>query len=167
MSHTTKIKVEFKDKDKLSKAVEAIGGKVLGEGSHRLYSGHVSGFGFQLPKWSYPCILGEDNSLSYDNYGGSWGNPAVLDTLKGEYALQVAEGVAFAQGWMSERVEDRLIIHHPDGGDIVVTVQGVDASGFIGADCVSACQSLELALGSQPERMLKSEYFQRPQEIIV
>jgi len=167
VSHTTKIKVEFRDKDKLGKAVEAMGGKVLGEGSHRLYGGTYEGFGFKLPGWNYPCILAADGSLSYDNFSGSWGDIRQLDALKGEYALQVAESVAMAQGWISERLADRLVIHHPDGGDIVVTAAGLDASQFMGADCVQACAALEQALGSQPERMLKAEYFNRPQEIII
>jgi hypothetical protein len=167
VSHTTKIKVEFKDKDSLSRAVEAIGGKILGEGNHRLYGGSYEGFGFVLPGWQYPCILGADGALSYDNYGGAWGKADVLDLLKGEYALQVAESVSLAQGWISERCGDAVIIHHPDGGTITVTSAGVDASQFMGANCVSACSPLELALGSAPERMLKTEYFNRPQEIII
>ena len=63
MSHTTKMKVKFKDKAILAKAIEAIGGKVLGEGIHRLYGGKEQGFGFNLPGWTYPLIL-KDETLA-------------------------------------------------------------------------------------------------------
>ena len=166
MSHTTKIKVEFRDPDSLGAAVLALGGKVLGQGSHHLFGGNVQGFGFQMPSWHYPCILGADGSLSFDTYNGAWGNEADLALLKGEYSLQVAEKAANAQGWMSERRADEVIIYHPDGGIITVSARGVDASQFLGADCVSACAPIEQAIGSQPERSLKQEYFARNQEII-
>jgi hypothetical protein len=167
MSHTTKINVEFRDKDALGAAILALGGQVLGDGSHHLFAGNVTGFGFKLAGWSYPCVLGSDGALSYDDYHGSWGNVKDLDTLKGEYALQVAESVANAQGWIAQRSENSVVIHHPDGGIITVTAAGVDASQFMGSNCVQACASLEQALGSAPERMLKNEYFNRPQEIII
>lgn len=167
MSHTTKIKVEFRDRDRLGASILAIGGSIIGDGSHRLFAGNVQGWGFKLPGWSYPCILGADGSLSYDNYNGSWGKESVLDTLKGEYSLQVAESYCQGQGWMTERVNDVVRIYHPDGGIITVTAAGVDASQFMGENCVVACQGLEAAIGSQPERMLKNEYFQRPQEIVI
>ena len=81
MSHTTKINVEFKDKDSLGKAVLAIGGKVLGDGVHHLFSGNVQGWGFNLPGWRYPLILGVDGALFYDNYNGVWGESYKIDIL--------------------------------------------------------------------------------------
>lgn len=167
MSHTTKINVEYKDKDSLGRAIEALGGKVIGDGSHRLFQGSVEGWAFTLPGWNYPCILGAGGSLSYDNYNGSWGDARLLTMLKDEYALRVAESYAASQGWMTQRQDREVVIFHPDGGVIKVTAAGVDASQFMGVSCVEACSGLEGALGSQSERSLKQEYYQRPQEIVI
>jgi hypothetical protein len=167
MSHTTKIKVEFRDKGALSDAVLRMGGKVLGDGQHRLYGGNQVGFGFTLPGWSYPCVLSADGELAYDNYGGSWGSAALLNTLTGEYALQAAYNAAVGQGWYCERLESSIEIHHPDGGVITVTADGaVDASRFLGPDCVTACAPIEGAIGSQSERTLKNEFYMKKQILL-
>ena len=68
---------------------------------------------------------------------------------------------------MYERNGAEVLIHHPDGGDIRVTASGVDASMFTGASCIEACAGLEAALGGSQERMLKAEYFNRPQEVVI
>jgi hypothetical protein len=165
LSHTTKVKVEFLDTDALGAAVIALGGTVLGEGSWRLYQGYEVGFGFRLQGWQYPCVLtGEE--LKFDTYNGRWGNEADLSRLNTEYALSVSMKAAQAQGWYCERSQDSVIIHHPDGGVITVTSQGVDASQFLGADCVSACAPIEGAIGSQSERTLKNEFYQTKQTIL-
>ena len=99
MSHTLKIKVEIKDETALRTASERTGAKVLGEGSHRLYGGVSNGFGVQLPGWQFPVIVNlQTGELSYDNYGGNWGNQGTLDTLIHEYSTEVVAQALASQG---------------------------------------------------------------------
>ena len=166
MSHTTKVKVEYLNLDALRAAVEAIGGSWIGHGTHHIFSGNYEGTGFQLPGWHYPCILQDGGTLAYDNYNGAWGSADVLGRLNSEYALQAAEAAARSQGWYCERQGAALSIYHPDGGTITVDAAGaVDASMFLGADCVAACAPIESALGSRSERTLKAEFYSQKQHI--
>ena len=146
-SHTTTIKAEFRDHDRLGGAVVALGGKVLGMGTHKLFSGQTAtGFGFTLPNWRYPVVATSNGSLSYDDYRGQWGNVADLDRLKGEYVIQTAEQSAMAQGWMCQRNGDVLEIFHPQGGVMTVTANGAEATGFVGGMCHTALTSLNLPM---------------------
>ena len=145
-SHTTTIKAEFRDHDRLGGAVVAMGGKVLGMGSHKLYSEHKTGFGFTLPGWSYPIVCEANGSLAFDNFGERWGKSSDLERLKGEYVIQTAEQSAMAQGWLTERVGETLVVHHPSGGSLVVTANGAEANGFAGVGCHSALMSLNLPM---------------------
>jgi hypothetical protein len=160
MSHTVKIKVEFRDEKSLGAAVVALGGSILGMGEHRLYGGAVTGLGFSLPGWHYPLVLGAMGDLSFDDYGGRWGKVSDLDRLRGEYAFCVAEGVAQAQGWYCERVQNELVIYHPDGGVLKVSAEGVvDTSGFTGASCAVASEPIETALGRVELESRKVEFY--------
>ena len=153
-SHTTTIKAEFRDHDRLGGAVVALGGKVLGMGTHKLYSESKTGFGFTLPGWSYPICCQSDGTLAFDNFQGRWGNVADLERLKGEYVIHTAEQSAMAQGWMTERLEGSLLIHHPNGGTMTVTANGAEANGFQGVGCHEALMSLNLPMDqwtSKPE----------------
>lgn len=145
-SHTTTIKSEFKDYDILGGAVRAIGGNVLGMGTHRLFSESKTGFGFTLPGWNYPIVCEANGSLAFDNYNNRWGNQSDLDRLKGEYVIATAEQAAISQGWMCERVGEVLTIHHPSGGSLTVTANGAEANGFQGVGCHDALMSLNLPM---------------------
>lgn len=146
-SHTTTIKAEFSDHDVLSGAVLSLGGKVLGMGTHSLFSSQsTTGFGFTLPNWRYPLVATADGSLSFDDYKGHWGNVADLERLKGAYVIAKAEQSAMANGWMTERVGETLTIHHPSGGSLVVTANGAEAVGFMGIGCHEALMALNLPL---------------------
>jgi hypothetical protein len=160
MSHTTKVKVEFLNMKALEAAVLAMGGKWLGlDQDVSLFSTREHGAAFKLAEWKYPCVLTNDG-LKLDTYGGVWGDIRDIDTLKAEYALQVAEQTASLQGWYSERVNDEVLIHHPDGGVIRVTAEGaIDASQFTGASCVSATALIEGALGLESQTTLKAEFY--------
>ena len=65
MSHTVKVRVELRDRDSLARAVVALGGEVLGQGTHRLFAGPEEGFGFKLKDWHYPLVLKENGELAY------------------------------------------------------------------------------------------------------
>lgn len=145
-SHTTTIKSEFQDHDILAGAVRGMGGKVLGMGTHKLYSESKTGFGFTLPGWSYPVVCEASGSLAFDNFGGRWGNQSDLERLKGKYVIATAEQAAMSQGWMTQRNGETLTIFHPSGGELVVTANGAEANGFMGQGCHTALMSLNLPM---------------------
>ena len=157
-SHTVRVKVEYTDPGALERAVQALGGKWLGSGSHRLFEGMVTGHGFKLDQWNYPIVLQPNGELAFDDFNGRWGNPADLERLKGEYALAVAEQAAQTQGWLCERTEVGLRVHHPSGGTLDVTPGGmVDACGFVGHGCHDAILALRMPV---LEAQVKPEYGQ-------
>ena len=158
-SHTAKIQVDYSDPLILERAVKAMGGLWYGHGSYDLGDTTQVGFGFRLPMangyhqdggknyWYHPLVALSEGELAFDAYGGQWGNVADLDRLKSEYALAACEAGAMAQGWQSERTAEGLVIHHPTGGSITVTVQGVvEAHGFHGSGCHDAIVALGLPL---------------------
>lgn len=99
MSHTVTAKSTLSDKECLTVAVQALGGRVLGEGNHELFENSAEGFGFHLKNWSYPCVLKADNSLAYDDYGGRWGKVSDFDRLNQEYSVAVLSRTAQQQGY--------------------------------------------------------------------
>jgi hypothetical protein len=159
MSHTVTVQIEFRNKDALVAAVQRLGWRVLGEGTHGLFSTSESGLGIQIPGWRYPIVIKGDGTIALDDYNGQWGNRADIEKLRAEYALEAARLAAEAQGWYCERVDGKLVIYHPDGGTITVDATGaVDASGFMGASCAKATEPIETALGVRREQVLKKEY---------
>lgn len=99
MSHTVTAKSAMTDRECIGEAVAALNGKVLGEGTHRLYEGTVEGYGFQLQNWRYPCVLKADNELAYDDYGGHWGKVSDLDRLNQEYSVAMLTRTAMQHGY--------------------------------------------------------------------
>lgn len=161
MSHTVQVTVQIKDKGPLSAAILAMGGTVLGEGTHQLYSSSEAGFGFKLPGWKFPLILRADNTMTFDDYHGQWGNPEDLKKLTGRYAIEAARTAADGQGWSSEDDDEGgLLIRHPSGGSLTVKRDGtVDAIGFIGSACDIAAV-IEEAMGTPGEKAYKPEYYE-------
>lgn len=155
-SHTARIKVDYSDADALKAAVAALGGNWLGHGIHRLYEGPATGYGFRLPGWTYPIVL-QEGELSFDDFGGVWGNVADLERLRGAYVIAVAEKAALAQGWQCEHTEGGLTIYHPSGGTLTVTGGAVDANGFQGQGCHEAILALGLPV---QDLQAKAEYAQ-------
>lgn len=161
VSHTVKVTVEYKDPKALQAAVERLGGRWLGEGTHRLFQGsNHTGLAFHLAGWRYPCILEANGSLAFDNYNGAWGKQSDLDALKGAYAVEAALAVAEAQGWQFERAEDgTAIVYHPAGGTLKVSGAGVEGAGFCGAECASPAEMLAAAMGAPTESMNTADYY--------
>lgn len=160
MSHTIKIQVQLRDKNALGQGVLDLQGVILGEGRHSLYQGSEQGFGFTLPRWTYPLVLKECGQLAFDDYSGHWGNRGDVERLIERYSIHAAKAAAEAQGWLTELGDDQLVIYHPDGGTLAVKANGtLDAVNFVGAGCASASEVIESALGTRQEQQLKSEYF--------
>lgn len=165
MSHTVTVQISFKDPDAATPAIEAIGGKILGQGTHRLYAGAETGFGFTLPGWQYPLVITAGGQLKFDDYHGVWGNRADIERLEARYAVEVSKKVCDQQGWMYEQQPDgALLVYHPDGGTLTVTGAGqIDATGFTGKSCAAATAPIEAALGLTTDQHVKPEYNQEIQ----
>lgn len=161
MSHTTRVEVQLRDPAALGAAVLKMGGTVLGQATHRLFSSREEGFGFKLPGWEFPLILRADHTLAFDSYEGSWGNEADIKTLTAKYAIEAARQAAEEQGWYCEdQTDGSLNISHPSGGSMTVQPDGtVDAVGFIGSACDIA-RVIEDAIGGNGERSDKPEYYE-------
>lgn len=150
-SYTVKIKASFTDPVALAKAVQQIGGTYVGPRKD-VYVGigdTVCGLLFKLPaldqktKYTWDFVAVESGELVFD---GDIQNLVGIDRLKAEYAIAVAEQAALNLGWMLERTEHGLLIHHPSGGTMTVSsVDGVvDASNFHGVGCHDAITALSL-----------------------
>lgn len=162
MSHTVSVSVQIKDKGPLGAAVLAMGGTVLGDGTHKLYSrNNENGFGFKLPGWIYPLVLREDGTLAFDDYNGHWGNREDLQKLTAKYAIEAARQAADAQGWNAEdQYDGSLKIEHPSGAHMVVQSDGtVEAFGFIGSAC-DVTSVIEEAMGTPGDRSRKPAYYE-------
>lgn len=156
-SHTVRVTVDLRDDRALGDAVAALGGSVLGRGTHRLYQGDESGLGFRLPGWRYPLVARPDGTLAYDDYNGAWGRVADIDRLRGEYTLALAARRAAELGWLCERAGESMTIYHPSGGTLSVTADGtIDAAQFVGRGCHDAI--LTLGLGRIAQAQAKPEY---------
>jgi len=169
MSHTVTTKVEFKDKGPLGKAVQRMGGRVLGEGTFHFGGTANAGFGFHLKGWQHPCVLTGTGVLKFDDYHGRWGNVADLEVLKSEYAIEMAAQVCEEKGWMCQREDNgSLTVFHPSGGSIVVERDGtVDALGFQGNGCAAAVEAIAEKLGTETSRFCKPENSKLSQESTV
>jgi hypothetical protein len=146
-SHTARIKVEYRDADQLRAACLALGWEWLGNGRHRLYAEDVSGLGFKIPGWTYPCVVTPSGQLAYDDFNGVWGNVADLDKLRAAYAFAAAEQRAQELGWQTERTDAGLLIYHPQGGTLTVDQTGtVATTGFTGHACHEARETLGISV---------------------
>jgi len=85
MSVITKIELKMTDRDAIEKAAKKVGGKILRDGVHQVYSKLIKGYGIQLPGWRYPIVITEKGNLYYDNGHGSWGNIKYIESFKNEY----------------------------------------------------------------------------------
>jgi hypothetical protein len=158
-SHTATVVVDYKDWPAFKGALESIGGTWLGMGCHGLADGKVTGFGFALPGWELPLVLGEGGTLSYDDYGGRWGNVADLKRLESAYAREVCRRAAESLGWLVESAESgALTIYHPSGGTLTVSGEGkLDLEGFVGNSCHDALLSLGVPLSDVSPKCTSTE----------
>jgi len=162
MSHTITAKIEFKDTESLTRAVEKLGGNVIGHGEHGLYETKERGLGFELPGWHYPLVAKSDGTLAYDDFNGQWGNVKDIDTLKCTYTLTAVEREAQSLGWQYEWTSDMgMRVYHPSGGVLNVSEDGViDADCFVGSACEEATTTLANAIGGVETSQRKPEYNQ-------
>jgi len=144
VSHTAQIAADYSHPDALAAAVSKLGGKIIGQGRHKLFSSEHDGIGIQLNNWAFPVVVQTDGTLAYDDYQGRWGKTSDLDKLHEEYSWALTEIAAQRLGWQTERTADGVRVYHPSGATISVTSTTVDLNGFVGASCQAAMKQLAL-----------------------
>lgn len=159
MSHTVTVDICIKDKGPLEAAVKAMGGKILGDGSHKIEYRTSTGFGFTLANWEHPLVLTADGKLQFSG-DDQYYHKSDIDALTGHYAIEAARQAAEAQGWTCYDQDGSLYISHPNGGNIMVNSKGeVDGVGFIGNAC-NVMSVIEDAIGTPGDRAFKPEYYE-------
>lgn len=159
MSHTVTVEVCIKDHGPLGAAVAAMGGRVLGEGSHKIEYRTSDGYGFTLPNWEHPLVLTADGKLAFSD-DDQYFHAADLKLLEGRYAIEAARQAAEGQGWTCYDQDGSLYIKHPNGGNISVSPSGeVDGVGFIGNAC-DVMSVIEDAIGTPGDKAFRPEYYE-------
>tara|TARA_R110000824_G_scaffold169601_2_gene346732 strand:+ start:472 stop:1017 length:546 start_codon:yes stop_codon:yes gene_type:complete len=173
-SHTLKVSIEFRDLDILKIAADRVGAESIGLGTHQIFdAASINGFAIKLDQWAFPIVVNVDDNgettgeISYDNYGGKWGDLAQLDRLKGAYAVEIARQTAEAQGWYCEDQQDgSIVIYHNAGGTLNVSGEGVvDANGFTGTACHDPAILLSEAMGEVIDKTAKPSFLIAQQEL--
>ena len=99
MSHIVEIKTEVRDAAAIGAACQRLRLPQPVQGTHRLFSGQITGLGVQLPNWRYPAVCQlETGEIKYDNYGGRWGEQQHLDRFLQAYAVERAKAEARRKG---------------------------------------------------------------------
>ena len=99
MSHIVEIKTEVRDVAAVRAACQRLGLEQPTHGTHRLFSGEVTGLAVALPKWRYSVVCDlNSGQLRYDNYGGEWGDQQQLDRFLQMYAVEKAKVEARRKG---------------------------------------------------------------------
>ncbi len=99
MSHIVQIETEVRDPAAVAAACRRLGLPEPAHGTAKLFEGDATGLLVKLPGWLYPVVLDTATGQArFDNYGGSWGNPAHLDRFMQAYALEKARIEANKRG---------------------------------------------------------------------
>ncbi len=117
MSHIVEIKTEVRDEQAVKAACSRLSLAPPERRAARLFSTTVSGLCVELPGWQYPVVCNtESGQVSYDNYGGHWGEQSRLNSFLQAYAVEKAKIEARKKGHTCS--ETRL-----QDGSIRVTVR--------------------------------------------
>jgi len=116
MSHVVTIQTKVHDPAAVAAACQRLNLPVPVPGTARLFSGEATGLIIQLPGWKYPAVIDTlTGTVSYDNYGGSWGDQAQLDRFLQLYAVEKAKAEARKKGY---RVTEQSL----EGGSIKLQI---------------------------------------------
>ena len=99
MSHIVEIKTEVRDEAAVKAACVRLQIPTPEHKTVRLFSATATGLCIQLPGWSYPVVCSlQTGQLSYDNYGGHWGEQKHLNSFLQAYAVEKAKIEARKKG---------------------------------------------------------------------
>ncbi len=117
MSHIVEIKTEVRDEAAVRAACTRLQLATPEHKTCRLFNATATGLCVQLPGWNYPVVCNlETGQVSFDNYGGHWGEQAKLNQFLQAYAVEKAKIEARKKGYAV--TETRL-----QDGSIRVTVR--------------------------------------------
>lgn len=89
MSHTVEIKTEVRDEAAVRAACDRLRLPPPVQGTFKLFNSEAMGLGVELREWRYPIVCDTANGqVSFDNFGGRWGNQARLDEFLQMYAVE-------------------------------------------------------------------------------
>lgn len=99
MSHIVQIKTEVRDEQAVRAACVRLRLPVPETKTVRLFNATATGLCVQLPAWNYPVVCNiETGQVSYDNYGGHWGEQEKLNQFLQAYAVEKARIEARKKG---------------------------------------------------------------------
>jgi hypothetical protein len=117
LSHIVEIKTEVRDEAAVRAACTRLQLATPEHKTCRLFNATATGLCVQLPGWNYPVVCNlETGQVSFDNYGGHWGEQAKLNQFLQAYAVEKAKIEARKKGYAV--TETRL-----QDGSIRVTVR--------------------------------------------
>ena len=100
MSHLVTVQTQIRDPVAIASACRRLGLVEPIRGTAQLFSAEATGLILQLPGWTYPVVIATDTgTVNYDNYGGSWGDLAQLDSFMQAYAVEKARLEARKKGF--------------------------------------------------------------------
>ena len=101
MSHIVSIKTQVRDAAAVRAACQRLGLAEPVQGTARLFSGDATGLVIPLPDWQYPVVADlTSGQLSYDTFGGRWGDSRHLDRFLHAYAVERARAEARKKGFL-------------------------------------------------------------------
>jgi len=101
MSHLVTVKTRVRDQGAITAACQRLKLDVPVQGTAQLFSGEATGLLLHLPGWQYPAVIDTAaGEVKYDNYGGRWGEQAVLDRFLQMYAVERAKLEARKKGYV-------------------------------------------------------------------
>ncbi len=100
MSHIVQIQTQVRDPLAIRAACERLGLTEPAEGTFKLFAGQeATGLAVQLPDWRYPVVCDTaTGQLSYDHFGGRWGDERYLHQFLQRYAAEKVRLESHRQG---------------------------------------------------------------------
>jgi len=99
LSHIVEIKTEIRDEAAVKAACARLNLPQPEHKTVRLFSATATGLCVQLPRWQYPVVCNtQTGQVSYDNYGGHWGEQKHLNEFLQGYAVEKAKIEARKKG---------------------------------------------------------------------
>jgi hypothetical protein len=99
LSHIVQITTEVRDEQAVRAACVRLQLTTPETKTVRLFNATATGLCVQLPAWNYPVVCNlQTGQLSYDNYGGHWGEQARLNEFLQAYAVEKAKIEARKKG---------------------------------------------------------------------
>jgi hypothetical protein len=99
VSHIVTVMTEIRDPDAVRAACRRLGLPEAENGTAKLFSGEATGLLIRLEGWVYPVVVDTaTGGITFDNYGGAWGQQDQLDRFLQLYAVERAKIEALKRG---------------------------------------------------------------------